>query len=437
MYTFPKYNEVIRKINFFLLVLISFSIPFHRLFAVYLCALWIIFSLMEGDFFKKISRKNEKGYLLLFILFYALHIIGMTYSENTKAAKIDIILKIPFIIMPFLFSLSGDYLREKKNKILLSFVAGNLLASVICLIAATVRSFSVVNGTWVFNAELMDHNYSFWQMLANGGNNFMYEPLSIFHHSGYFSVYIVISVLLLLDMLVHKEIGKSMHTKVLYILLILFFCIMVYLLFARTGLIALFIVLLGYSIYVIFKSKIKIYTLGLLIIITIAGVVIIGHNNRIKNSFNEIKKIIYNSNKRVDSDNRLFIWFNSLEIIKNNLFTGVGTGDNKNKLLEIYKEKKMEKAEKARLNVHNQFLETTIQLGLPGLLVLLAIFILPFIRAVKNRNILLMCFLIVNGMFFFFESCLNTQAGVVFFSFFYSLLVFIPKYEKTENYFSK
>lgn len=384
---------------------------------------------MEGNFFKKISRKNEKGYLLLFILFYVLHVIGMTYSENTKAAEIDIILKTPFVIMPLLLFFSGDYLREKKNKILLSFVAGNLLASVICLIAATVRSFSLVNGTWAFNAELMDHNYSFWQMLANGGNNFMYQSLSVFHHPGYFSVYIVISVLLLLDMLVRKEIGKSMHTKALYILLILFFCIMVYLLFARTGLIALFTILLGYSIYLTFKGKGKLYKMGMLIIVIIAGILVIGHNERMKNSYYEIKKIFSDPNKITKQDDRIFIWGISLEIIKNNFFMGVGTGDSKEKLMEIYREKQMVEAQKARLNAHNQFLETTIQLGLPGLLVLLAIFILPFINAVKNRNIVLMCFLIVNGIFFFFESCLNRQAGVVFFSFFYSLLVFIPKNE--------
>jgi O-antigen ligase len=425
-----KYDEVIKKVNFFLLLLLAFSIPFHRLFSTYVFIVWGITSLMEGHFVKRLSGKSNRGYLLLFILFYLLHIIGSFYSENSAAAKTDIILKLPFIIMPVFLFLSRDYLKEKSSKIMLSFVAGNLIASVICLVEAFYRSVYWMNGSWVFNAELMEHNYTFWQMLANGGNNFMYEPLSVFLHPGYFSVFIVTSALFIIDLLMRKEIGKTRLAKGLYIALIIFFSIMVYLLFARTALIALFMVFLIYLIYYILKSKKSLYKIVLVIAIVIGGVMVLGFNGRMRNSINELKGFFSDSDQHIDTENRLVIWYNSLDIIKDNLIAGVGTGDNKDKLIELYKERGFKKAEAARLNIHNQFLETAIQLGLMGLFALLAIFILPFIKAIRNRNILLISFLVVNGLFFLFESCLNRQAGVFYFVLILSVLIFVRPMDK-------
>lgn len=426
-----KYTQNVRKLNFFILSLILFTLPFHRLFAVYLCVLWVLVFLLEGKFSQRFSGKKGKGFLFLMLIFFLLHLIGILYSENKNEAWEHIILKLPFVFMPLVLFMSAYHLKEKINKILLCFVAGNLLASVICLIAATVRSFSFVNGNWVFNAELMEHTgYTFWQMLANGGNNFMYDPLSFFIHPGYFSMFIVVSILIIIDLLIHNVIGKSIHAKILYILLILFFCIMVYLLFTRTGLITLFIILLGYFIYTAFRGKGRLYKTGILIIFTVIGILVMGFNGRMKNTYYEVKKIISNPDRITKEDDRLFIWCISLDIIKNNFFIGVGTGDNKDNLMEVYREKQMVEAQKAGLNTHNQFLETTMQLGLPGLLCLLAIFIWPFIYALKNRNILLLLFQIVNILFFFFESGLNMQAGVFYFVLMLSLLMFVKPREK-------
>lgn len=434
MESLSKYTQNLRRLNFFILSLILFSLPFHRLFAVYLTAIWVLVFLLEGNFLQRFSRKKGKVFLYLMMIFFLLHLIGLLYSENKKEAWEHIILKLPFVFIPLGLFISADHLKEKTNKILLSFVAGNLLSSVICLIAAAVRSFSFDNGNWVFNAELMEHTgYTFWQMLANGGNNFMYDPLSFFIHPGYFSMFIVVSILIIIDLLVHNVIGKSIHAKMLYILLILFFCIMVYLLFTRTGLIALFIIILGYLIYISFRGKGRLYKMGILIIFVFTGILVMGFNGRMKNTYYEVKKIISNPNKITKENDRLFIWCISLDIIKDNFFTGVGTGDNKDNLMEVYREKQMVEAQKAGLNTHNQFLETAMQLGLPGLLCLLAIFIWPFIYALKNRNIFVLLFQIVNMLFFFFESGLNMQAGVFYFTLMLSFVIFVKPAERNIN----
>lgn len=134
-------------------------------------------------------------------------------------------------------------------------------------------------------------------------------------------------------------------------------------------------------------------------------------NNVIDNTTTESSKV------------RLLIWQTSAEIIKDNFLFGVGTGDVKDVLMSKYKEKGLTGAYKENLNAHNQFLQTFIALGLPGILLLLASFVFPFILAIKTRNYIYLAFLIIVFINFLTESMLETIAGVMFYAFFNSLLI--------------
>jgi O-antigen ligase len=81
----------------------------------------------------------------------------------------------------------------------------------------------------------------------------------------------------------------------------------------------------------------------------------------------------------------------------------------------------MDDAFATRLNVHNQYIETLIGQGIIGLLWLLSILLLPLIISIKEKKIFFIGFIIITGINLFFESMFNTQAGVIFFAFFYSL----------------
>jgi O-antigen ligase len=120
---------------------------------------------------------------------------------------------------------------------------------------------------------------------------------------------------------------------------------------------------------------------------------------------------------------RVLIWQAATEIIKDNFIFGVGTGDVKDVLLEKYKEKGMTGALSERLNAHNQFLQTFIALGLPGIILLLSSFIFPFILAFRKKNFIYIVFLVIVFINFLTESMLETIAGVLFYAFFNSLLM--------------
>jgi O-antigen ligase len=124
------------------------------------------------------------------------------------------------------------------------------------------------------------------------------------------------------------------------------------------------------------------------------------------------------NNSTSSTPERILIWKSSLEIIRDHLVFGVGTGDVKDELLKKYKEKNQAILLEHRLNTHDQYLETFIALGFTGFLMLLAMLILPAIRAVKTGQYLYFVFIIVFSFNILVESMLEIQAGVVFYAFF-------------------
>jgi O-antigen ligase len=110
-------------------------------------------------------------------------------------------------------------------------------------------------------------------------------------------------------------------------------------------------------------------------------------------------------------------------IIKDNCIAGVGTGDVKDELKLKYLEYNLTDAYSQDLNVHNQFLETFMGVGLLSFLVLLLMLFAPVIIALKRGDLLSASFFIIFIVLMLVESTFNSQAGVVFFVFFYCLIV--------------
>ncbi|TWP23753.1 oligosaccharide repeat unit polymerase [Apibacter muscae] len=73
-------------------------------------------------------------------------------------------------------------------------------------------------------------------------------------------------------------------------------------------------------------------------------------------------------------------------------------------------------------NFHNQYMQTSIELGIIGLFLLAFILVFSFIKSIKNYNIILFSFVLLMIFLFFTESFLNRQKGILFFVFIYSLL---------------
>lgn len=410
-------------------MILVFSMPFFKALIPKLISLWLIARLLQGDFKNNFLKDINKPLLYLIGSFYLFHVISLLYSSDKTAGLFDIEVKLSLIIFPFIIIASTDLIKRKFNVILKTFVLGNFAAALICLLYALYNSTGFDGNKLIFNAAVLDSKLSFFRSITQGGNYFFYKHLSVFMHPAYFSMYISLSLIIIFYFVKQNNFITRKSEKMFFYAISLFFLGFTYLLFSKAGIFVIILILISFFIYLL-KQKENIF-IKILFFILIALFIIVNfkYNDRINILIKEYKTTEFGlQNNKMTSDNDRFnIWLSSVEIIKNNVLLGVGNGDVEDELKNVYKKHNMQAAIDKSLNAHNQFLETFIALGIVGFMMLVTIIIIPLINAIKKRKILLLAFVVIIIINFMFESMLNTQAGVVFFAFFFSFLNFVSK----------
>lgn len=110
-------------------------------------------------------------------------------------------------------------------------------------------------------------------------------------------------------------------------------------------------------------------------------------------------------------------------IIKDNFFIGVGTGDLQIAFDEYYEKLNSQLTEKWRLRAHNQFVSFFVAFGFIGFLWIIFAMFYPVYIERKFKDYFFIMFLIIAILSMFNEDTLETQAGVTFFMFFYTLFL--------------
>ena len=121
---------------------------------------------------------------------------------------------------------------------------------------------------------------------------------------------------------------------------------------------------------------------------------------------------------------RIEYWKAGLNIIGNNFWFGVGTGDVQIAYENQYKESQTTLAPEWQLRAHNQFLTFLISFGFIGFLIIMFGMTAPFIMESSKWDILPFIFVSIALLSMLTEDTLETQAGATFFAFFYSLFIF-------------
>ena len=244
-------------------------------------------------------------------------------------------------------------------------------------------------------------------------------------------MYLNFSIALLIYNLWKNYHDLSKLKIVLFIILILYFQLFIILLSSKAGIISLIILLIVSVIYVFIKKSS--FIIGFILMLFLSCIFIFMKvlpypAQRLETAGKILQKsdtILKDTNE--GTGERILIWRSSLEIMKNNIFFGVGTGDVKDALIEKYNDNKIQLAIEKKLNAHNQYLQTFITLGLFGFLVLALILLLPLIYAIKQTDYIYIVFLIIMIFNLLVESMFETQAGVIYYAFFNSFLFYVSK----------
>lgn len=404
-----RYRHFIDKLNAISLLGIAFFIPFNSFVNRYILGVFIATSFMLYGIrigYPQIKKYKGLNCLALFFLIYAMSFL---YTQNLSLAWIDLEKKLPL----FLFPLALIILKPGQNKIYTlygAFLAGIFSVTLIC---AGYFIFHTLSDTH-FHRVFMNH--PFYQM---------YSKFYIFGNTNYYAVYLNMGVLLMLGILGSNsyKITKKWMKWLMYVGLFLLVGLSM-VISSRSGIIAMVILLVFSVSYLVKIHYFRFVSLALLIV---AGLYI-ARNYRFNNYIQLFDSMIHSSRQIKEKDLlekrtlRLVFWKASIEVIRENIWFGVGSGDVKNQIKEKYKE--MGHYEKLHENddPHNQFLRTFIATGLPGLLALAGVFVYGFSLGIQNKDYFILGFLILMVIHLLFKSMLFRESGVMFFSFFYGLL---------------
>ena len=326
-----------------------------------------------------------------FILYYLLLVAGMLWTDNQLFGLLKLENKLSFILFPLLFTFSK--LNISKDKILAVFILG--------LVMSLIVNYSIaIYHTCVLNIPLFD---SFFNV------NFAY-----FMHHSYYGHYLIIGSLIALDRLINR------NATIVFLLLFFVFSLGVIQTLSKSAILIYLLLIPLYFFWEMFtKKKYNLMVLGISFFI-IFGYILINTENSVSRRLNTIPISIeeFNSkdNPSIESNTaRLIMWTTSLDLFKESFIAGSGTGDYDDVLYNRNMAYGNTGVAKQRLNSHNQFLNTAVQLGIIGVIILSLLFFSGFRITIKQKKSLfffcLLCFLLN----FLFESFLETQAGIVLF----------------------
>jgi O-antigen ligase len=427
---FSSDYTVLNNISYLSLLTIAFIFPFGIGLLPYL--LWFagLAWLLEGKLLIKTKNAFTKKilfyYFILFLVFYLLHLLSVFNSANSKEAWFDIQVKLAIVVFPFIIFTSNDLIKKKINNILIALLAGTIIAVLICFFNSLFQSFHLSDGHLVFRVHPGNQDWN---------NYFLADYFSVFHHPSYFAMFISLSIAIVFYLGFSKRDIVNLQWWQ-YILLLIFLSVALFLVSSRAGLIIWAMIIIYFFISDLtgrytFNEKI----LSFLPLVLLAGVLVflLINGSRFRVVADEISNIEKDRQKGEctgSSEIRVVMWGRGLEIIKDNFLLGTGTGDVKDKLQRNAEIEGYSIVKDRNFNVHNQYLETWMGIGVFGFVLLLLLLFIPLFF--RSRHYLLPYLIIILSTSFLFESMLNRLAGVMFFSFFLSLLVFCHQQEEVE-----
>lgn len=415
----------------YIIAIIAFAIPFGikllPSFIILLGLSWLftggIKRTIEYFFY---STKKSRFFLFLLIFFYFFHLLSLLFTENLRIGAFDIQVKLSFLLMPLFFTGIPKNAIDI-DKVLNSFIIGTFVAAILCFLIAIWNSLDFDSGKILFDVQ-PGENY--WE------NFFLYNRFSVFHHPSYFAMFILFTLAIGFYYLTPNK--ESIFGNSFIVITMVFLSVTLFLLSSRAGLLAWFIIIIVFGLTQMKKKVRKFYYFAFPFIILIGilffFLINISRYSTIKEDLSSHDNYQYDSNIN-GIGTRIVLWEDAISIIRRNLLFGVGQGDIKMELHHQAKKQGYSQIVEKNLNVHNQFLETFVGLGIGGVILLVMILFGPILRLSGKFLELFIYFIIIVTVNLVFESMFNRLAGVFFFAFFYCLFILfmnhVPK--KTDN----
>lgn len=354
----------------------------------------LLAGLWGGNFQEKVKAFfSNKYYLAVFGIFIIFLVSGI-YSENTEYFAQRMRIKLPFLFLPFAFCASKGVDKKSMRLIFLFFI--------IVTLSGVLWSLS----HFLLDVETYVENYSKGQIIPT--------PIHHIRYSIMIAVAISMSGYLLMDKSRLKE-------KYFLIGSIVFLTIYLHILAVRSGLLALYVLVLFSCIYYFLSKRNFKLLLGIVLFSILAITFSVSFVPTVK------KKIGYtlyslqlfkeNKNIRELSDSRrLGSIAAGIQLGKEHPLVGVGYGDLMDET-DKYLEKHYPELVQLELLPHNQYVLAFAALGLIGLILFTAFTLLPLAYLEGYKDFFFMSSQLMLFSSFLVEHTIESQIGTALFIF--------------------
>jgi O-antigen ligase len=358
-------------------------------------------------------QRIKNPFLLCCCLLFCLTLISMLYTKNSGEGWNKIRLSSGLLITPLAICCTDYINKNTREKLLTWYCLILTAASLYCLAYAGVHYF-----------QSGDPSHFFYHALVS--------PFK--HHAVYFAILVFIALVFLLDSLLKNRLVSARY---IHLSLIIFLSVFLFLLSSKL-VILFYLLYLAYLFIILLKRRTsgrRVLIGSFILLVTISTLALTIRNpvsSRFYDMFagdlNVIKQEKFApANYFNGLQFRLLQWRFTGEILteKHGWLFGVSPGDAQAMLDQKYISSKMYTGEPLKgttgflgYNTHNQFLETLLQSGIAGLFILLATVIsLARMAWVKKQRVFSTIILLFLA-WLFSESVLETQFGIIIFTFF-------------------
>lgn len=361
-------------------------------------------------------------YLLLPVLLFVLYSASYFYSTNKGIASFALEKRLSLIAFPFIAWASSLFTASRSLRKLVLFV---FVFATLFLIFKTLFIFDLQQ-LFSFSADSVKAVTSFRKAIAAVTNL----------HPTYLSFYFFFSCLILVECFLQQDRKQKTYyffKRTLYLLFIVTLLTAGLITAARTPLISFVLTL----ILRLLISRISPLTkLGLIFLlggaVSIATLSIPSLNHRVqevfKTNFSPPEGLRYNS-----TNLRIGIYECSVKAIQKNWLWGTGVGDSQLKLNTCLEQFNTPAYKQFSYNTHNQYLGVWLDVGILGLLILLTLILSGIYNGFIKKDPLQISFFIFTTFNMLTENILATQAGIVFFMYFYAFFFFSQKKAHTKE----
>ncbi len=356
---------------------------------------------------------SNKAYLAVTLFFFLILITGI-YSADMKYLLERLRIKLPFLLLPFAFA-SMSSLKEKEYLSIFYFFLFLLFGSAIL----------VGFGYWQ-NYETITENLGKGQPIPTPVNHIRFSLMMAFSIIGGIVLYF------------RNFYWKWAWEKWLILGIVGFLFFFIHVLSVRSGILVLYASLLFLSLRYAFLQK-K-YFLGAASVIVLLCIPAIAYNSiegfkqKVDYTIWDWQQYYYDLPLRSSDASRLISFKVGLEICQKEKWLGVGAGDLRKEVHQIYDQRFPEIKDKKM--PHNQFISVCAGMGMIGLAVFMLAFFFPlFYKKIKSDALFITLHLIIFASFFT-ENTIENSVGVGFYVFFLLLGIHFLSTKNTSPLFN-